>query len=71
MLVLDDTWAQGGHAQSAALGLRDAGADKVSILTAARWLNPGFGDNSEFVSKSLTSDYNPHQCPWTGGQCPP
>ncbi|HZM81409.1 MAG TPA: hypothetical protein VFC19_37255 [Candidatus Limnocylindrales bacterium] len=71
VLVLDDTWAQGGHAQSTALTLRRASATKVSIMTVARWLNPGFGSNSEFVSERLSKDFDPRRCPWTGGTCPP
>ena len=70
VLVLDDTWAQGGHAQSAALTLRRAGAANVSIMTAARWLNPGFGNNGQFISERLNEDFDPQRCPWTGGSCP-
>ena len=43
VLLVDDTWARGGHAQSAVLALRAAGAARVSVLVAARWVNEEFG----------------------------
>jgi hypothetical protein len=69
-LLMDDTWAAGGHAQSAALALRAAGATTISTMTAARWINPGYGNNRAFVTDYLAGDYNPDLCPWTGGPCP-
>jgi hypothetical protein len=70
VLLMDDTWTQGGHAQSAALALRKAGADRISIMVAARWINPGYGDNQTFIKSHMTSDFDPYICPWTGGSCP-
>jgi hypothetical protein len=70
VLLMDDTWATGGHAQSAALALRSAGAEKVSILVIARWIKPEFGDNEAFIRERLTVDYDPLLCPWTGAGCP-
>lgn len=69
MLLIDDTWASGGHAQSAATALHRAGAAKVSLLVAARWINEDYGDNASFI-RGLTMDFNPAICPWTGGACP-
>lgn len=43
VLLVDDTWTGGGHAQSAALALRQAGAEYVTLLVLARWLSEGFG----------------------------
>ena len=68
VLVLDDTWTSGGHAQSAALSLRRAGAKKISTLVAARWVKRDFGNNAEFLDR--LPDYNPDICPWTGDNCP-
>jgi len=68
---MDDTWTSGGHAQSAALALRGAGAARVSLLVIARWISPKYGDNAEFLRKLSKSDYNPELCPWTGSQCLP
>ncbi|GAA2280628.1 hypothetical protein GCM10010402_41820 [Actinomadura luteofluorescens] len=70
VLLMDDTWAAGGHAQSAALALRAAGAAMVSIMTAARWINPGYGNNRTFVAEHLAQDFHPDLCPWTGRSCP-
>ena len=38
VLLLDDTWASGGHAESAAAALKRAGAARVTILALARWM---------------------------------
>ncbi|NUR28601.1 MAG: hypothetical protein HOV83_22645 [Catenulispora sp.] len=69
VLLVEDTWTQGGHAQSAALALRRAGARRISILAIARWINREFGGNAAFVDQ-LRSDFDPRRCPWTGGECP-
>ncbi|ASR33797.1 hypothetical protein BAY61_00995 [Prauserella marina] len=71
VLVVEDTWVQGGHAQSAALAVRKAGAATVSILSIARFLRPTFGSNAAFIEQHLTEDYEPLSCPWTTGRCPP
>ncbi|MBE1533438.1 hypothetical protein [Actinomadura algeriensis] len=68
VLLMDDTWVKGGHAQSAALALRAAGAQEVSVLVVARWINERFAENAEFL-RSLP-DYDPEVCPWTGAGCP-
>jgi hypothetical protein len=70
VLVIDDTWAGGGHAQSAALAARHAGASHVSVLVLARWLNEDYGSNARFLADFAGRDYNPQQCPWTGDRCP-
>lgn len=70
VLLIDDTWAGGGHAQSGALALRAAGAASVSVLVVARWVNEGFADNATFLRGISGRDYDPRICPWTGGVCP-
>ncbi|MCW2908037.1 MAG: hypothetical protein JWL68_2826 [Actinomycetia bacterium] len=70
-LLVDDTWARGGHAQSAVLALRAAGAARVSVLVAARWINADFGGNAAFIRGLADRDYDPAICPWTGAACPP
>jgi hypothetical protein len=70
VLLIDDTWTQGGHAQSAALALRGAGAGRVSVLVIARWINEDFANNANFLRGLAHNDYNPAICPWTGGACP-
>lgn len=71
VMLVDDTWTSGGHAQSVAVALKQAGAGRVSILTMARWL-----DMSDELTKKFYRDqikdrlYDPMLCPWTGGTCP-
>jgi hypothetical protein len=71
VLLLEDTWAGGGNAQSAAAALKKAGALRVSVLVVARWIKDDFGDNAKFLSALSGHDYDPGICPWTGGSCPP
>ncbi|WP_156096378.1 hypothetical protein [Amycolatopsis jejuensis] len=70
VLVIDDTWTSGGHAQSAALTLRRAGATTVSVMALARYFKPGYGSNAAFIKTHLDKDYDPLWCPWTSGICP-
>jgi hypothetical protein len=70
VLVIDDTWTSGGHAQSAALAVKFAGASKVSILSLARYFRESYGDNEKFASEYLTQDYDPRRCPWRPEGCP-
>lgn len=76
MLLIDDTWTGGGHAQSAVLAARAAGAARVSVLNISRWIDgrwaiEGFGTNDGFLAQRCTADYDPSVCPWTGSACPP
>lgn len=70
VLLMDDTWASGGHAQSAALALHRAGAARVSLLVVARWISRDYGGNGNFLRQLAKRDYDPELCPWTGGACP-
>lgn len=69
VLLLDDTWASGGHVESAAAALKAAGATFVSTLVVARWLEPNYGGTQAFITTHLTSDYDPDICPLTGKHC--
>lgn len=72
VLLVDDTWASGGHVQAAALSLRAVGAARVSVLVLARWLTEGWGHTTPaWLRTHLTKDYNPEFCPYTQGPCPP
>ncbi|MGI5187655.1 hypothetical protein ACQEVI_05855 [Promicromonospora sp. CA-289599] len=72
VLVIDDTWTGGGHATSAALAVRAAGATHVSVLVLARWLSDGWEQTTQQWAKQRLSapDFNPDVCPWTQGLCP-
>lgn len=72
VLLVDDTWTSGGHATSAALALRAAGASRVSVLALARWLSIGWeATTAAWARKHLTApDFRSDVCPWTQGDCP-
>lgn len=67
--LIDDSWVSGARAQSVAAAMKSAGFAQVSVLTAARVMNPDYGPNAEFLSRSLTG-FEWRRCPWTGGPCP-
>lgn len=71
IVVIDDTWVSGGHAQSVATALKHAGAKQVSVLAIARWVDlqkpyPRWTYNNIIETEPFTTDI----CPWTGGDCP-
>jgi phosphoribosylpyrophosphate synthetase len=71
VLVIDDSWVSGGHAQSVASALKQGGATAVSVLAIARTLNRSWGASERFERARLvpaTFDYR--ICPWTAGECP-
>jgi hypothetical protein len=70
VVLIDDTWTSGGHAQSAVLALRGAGAVRVSVLVVARWIKEDFAGNKKFLKDLAGRDYDPDICPWTSGACP-
>lgn len=43
ILLIDDTWASGGHMLSAVGALRQGGVQHVTATALARWLKDGFG----------------------------
>lgn len=69
ILLLDDTWTTGSRARSAALTLRAAGAEDISVLVVGRWLAPEHGDNADFIATRLQRDYDPRICPVSGEHC--
>ena len=69
VLLLDDAWVSGGHAQSVAAALKLAGAQMVSTLVLARWLDLGWGHTHAFVTENLRTDFDPEICPFTGLHC--
>jgi hypothetical protein len=70
VLLCDDTWARGGHVQSAAGALKLAGAGYVTTLVLARWIDPAFDNAAAVLRDHLNDDYNPELCPFTGSSCP-
>jgi hypothetical protein len=70
VLLLDDTWTSGASAHSAALTLRRAGAQLVSVMVIGRWLTPEYARNARFIEGRLQNPYDPRACPVTGSECP-
>lgn len=69
VLLIEDTWTSGAKCQSAALTLRQAGADSVTILALARWLRPEEPRVGAFIKNRLTADYDPLVCPVNNSDC--
>jgi hypothetical protein len=68
IMVIDDTWVSGGHAQSVAMALKRAGAAKVSILAIGRWLRMNDRRTKGVYNRFIRNrPYNADICPWTGG----
>lgn len=78
VVVLEDTWVSGGHAQSAAAAIRAAGAAEVTVVAVARLLSPGYPPSAAFIEQRLHGQqgypgppaYDVDVCPVTGGDCP-
>jgi predicted amidophosphoribosyltransferase len=69
--VFDDTWVSGGHAKSVAMALKRAGAQQVSAMAIARWVDlqkpyPRWTYNNIIEPQPYGTDI----CPWTGADCP-
>ncbi|MCP9276791.1 phosphoribosyltransferase [Mycolicibacterium arenosum] len=69
VLVFDDVWTTGSNAQSAALAVRRAGAAAVSVLVAARRLNPRYPPTGRFLRDRDRAGFDPEVCPVIGGRC--
>ena len=65
VLLVDDTWASGAHAQSAAYALKQAGAGKVAMVVIGRHVNPGWevaGKSSRALLEALPRDFDWEIC---------
>lgn len=68
VLLLDDTWATGGHAQSAAHALVTAGAQKVALVVIGRHIRPEYepisdsGKTCGDLLESLPDDFDWATC---------
>lgn len=70
VLVIDDSWVSGAHAQSVAAALKAKGAAEVSILTVARVLNATWEPNKLLLSTLENSrTFDPNVCPWQSPNC--
>jgi predicted amidophosphoribosyltransferase len=68
VLLLDDTWTTGGHAQSAARVLNTAGAQKVGLVVIGRHVRldyepvQGSGETCEDILEALPEDFDWATC---------
>lgn len=71
VLVIDDSWVTGSHAQGVASALKAAGVTQVSVFTVANILDPNWKPNGDFIKHQLAQPaFDEAQCPWTGSGCP-
>lgn len=72
VLVLEDTWTRGFSALSLAVGLEQAGASQVSVLTIARYLDANYPPTEAWLkTNSPLPSYDPTFCPVTRSpDCP-
>lgn len=62
VLVIDDTWTTGAHAQSASAALKAAGAVTVAVVAIGHWVNPDYGDNKPWLAKHRKPVWNWTEC---------
>lgn len=62
VLLIDDTWTTGGNAQSAALALRSAGAEKVAIVVIGRHFDRAFGDCETYYRQARSTSFTWDAC---------
>lgn len=70
IVVFEDTWTSGGHAQGMAVKLKQLGASEVSIVVLNRDISPDFGENGPFLKVHASNPYDTNICPVTGCACP-
>ncbi len=70
VLVIDDSWVQGAHAESVASALKSAGVQEVSIFTVARVLRSDWRPNRSLINALKGGTFDWKVCPWTEGTCP-
>ena len=62
VLLIDDTWTSGGHAQSAAAALKLAGAEHVAVVVIGRHFNPAYGPSSKYLRAAQQTAFDWDQC---------
>ncbi|AJP03201.1 hypothetical protein TU94_18695 [Streptomyces cyaneogriseus subsp. noncyanogenus] len=70
VLLIDDTWTTGSHAQSAAAALKAAGAGSVAIVVLGRHLNTDYGNTAHHVEQAKLRRFSWGVCsllPWEHG----
>ncbi|MEV8512861.1 hypothetical protein [Dactylosporangium sp. NPDC051484] len=63
VLLLDDTWTNGGRLQSLAFALKDAGAAAVAAVILGRHVNPAFGPSAPMMGRLRSAQwFDVEQC---------
>lgn len=65
VLLIDDTWASGVHAQSAGYALKQAGANKIGMVVIGRHVNPDWevgGQTSKAILDALPRSFDWETC---------
>ena len=64
VLVIDDTWTSGHHAQSVTTSLKWSGAKAVTVVTLGRWLDSSWSPSSSYFDRrKVLPPYDPLNCP--------
>lgn len=63
VLLIDDTWATGNHAQSAAAALKAAGAGGVAVVVLGRHLNLEYATTADHVEQARLRRFAWDVCP--------
>jgi predicted amidophosphoribosyltransferase len=62
VLVIDDTWTTGAHAQSASAALKAAGAAGAGVLAIGRWVTPGYRDHGAWLTRHRAIGWDWSRC---------
>ncbi|MEZ0115435.1 hypothetical protein ABH920_009474 [Catenulispora sp. EB89] len=62
VLLVDDTWTTGAHAQCASSVLKAAGAARVVVLVLGRYVNPEFTDHRSRIREALQKGFSWGTC---------
>lgn len=66
VLVIDDSWVTGGHAQSVASALKQAGVPTVGIVPFGRVMRMDWAPNAQYVRDHPAPAFNSQICPVHG-----
>lgn len=62
VLVIDDTWTTGAHAQSASAAVKAAGAAGAGIVAIGRWVTPDYRDHGAWLALHRTTGWVWSRC---------
>lgn len=62
VLVIDDTWTTGAHAQSASCALKSAGATTVGVVAIGRWFRTDYRNNKNWLAEKRSQPWDWQTC---------